>query len=479
MTDSEDKGGAADKGGPSDKDGSQDKGGTPSTLEKALARASDSRKTQAGDPEETEAQTLESQDSQEAKDGDAAIVENDGEDKDGDKPRRSVGGYLVAALSILLLLAVAYISWPAWGPSAPGWLQTALAPVMGMGRGADTGKLVAQLTTKIEPLERQIAGLKAEFAARPVVDPARLLALDDLVRQHGEWLAKLKTDVETLGRKADSGGSADEIAILTKRLEDMETQLVTLAARPSEASDPGAAAAAVSALDALRSQSSERMSALERENVALRDIVAALDRRVGSIEQKPAAVPGGTTRGNALVIAVGQLREAGRGTEPFGVALQAVEALAESEEALVKPIAVLKPFAQTGVPDLIALRAHFNRIAGRIAHEAFVPKGEGWVDRTLGKLSRIFTFRRTGTAAAAGDDENARVAQAELRLAAGDLATAVTVLEGLKEPALGYARPWLKDARARLAVDGAIRTLFSEALARTRASADGKGAPGG
>ena len=86
---------------------------------------------------------------------------------------------------------------------------------------------------------------------------------------------------------------------------------------------------------------------------------------------------------------------------------------------------------------------------------------------------------RTGPDAASGDDENGRVARAELRLAAGDLETAVTILEGLKEPGLTYAGPWLKEARARLDVDGAIKILFSEALVHAQATDDGKGAPGG
>ena len=450
---------------------SDDKGGRPSTLEKALEKAVVQKSQDREDNDRDEAQT------QETKAG------GNGEtDADDAPPRRSVRRPIIGAVSLLLLLAIAYIAWPAWGPALPGWMQATLAPVMGAARGTDRDAQIAPLAAKIDTLEKEISGLKAEFAARPVVDPARLLAVDDVVKKNGERLAALKTEIDALGGKMANNIREDDIAILSQRLADMETRLISLTAQPSATteSDPTApdAAAAISALDTLRTQSGERMSALEQENVALRDIVALLDKRVGAIEQKPAPELG-TNRGNALVLAVGQLREAARGTAPFAVALQAVEALAEAQETLVKPIAALKPLARTGAPDLIALRIHFNRIAGRIAHESFVPKGEGWVDRTLGKLSRIFTFRRTGAAAASGDDENGLVARAELRLAAGDLGTAVTILEGLKGPGLALAGPWLKEAHARLVVDSSIRTLFSEALAGTRASGDGKAAPGG
>lgn len=467
MTDSEKKSGLPDKDSPPDKDGSPDKSGAPekgsapSTLEKAVAIAKQSKDRKT----ETEKQAP-------GKKVDGAAA--------ADQPRRSLRPKIIGALSLLLLVAIAYIARPAWVPALPGWMQAFLAPVVGTGGGADSGAQFARLTAKIEPLEKDIAGLKAEFAARPVADPARLLALDDMVRQNGERLAALKTEIASLGQGTARSVGEDDFAILSKRIAELKTQLITLAAPPAGTAAPNAAAAAaaVKAIDALRTRSSERMAALERDNVALRGIVALLDKRVGTIEQKPATVSG-TTRRNALVLAVGQLREAGRGTAPFAAALQAVDALAESQETLVKPLAALKPHAQTGVPDLIALRLHFSRIAGRIAHESFVPKGEGWIDRTLGRVSRIFTFRRTGPDAASGDDENGRVARAELRLAAGDLETAVTILEGLKEPGLTYAGPWLKEARARLDVDGAIKILFSEALVHAQATDDGKGAPGG
>lgn len=448
---------------------SEDKSGNPSTLEKAVEKAV----------------VQKSKDSEAENDAKATDFDDTGNSDSTDEldsPRRSLRRQIIGILSLLLLLAVAYIAWPLWGPVLPGWMQATLAPVMGGSLESNSGEQIARIIAKIDPLEKEISVLKASLAARPVADPARLLALDDLVKQNGERLAALKTEIEALSRRTASGTREDDVAVLEQRLADMEKRLLTLAAPAPATADAQTTgpdvSAAISALDALRSQSGERMSTLERENVALRDMVAVLDKRVGAIEQKPAPETG-TARRNALVLAVGQLREAGRGTAPFAVALQAVEALSGTDAALIKPIEALQPLAGTGVPDLIALRIHFNRIAGRIAHESFVPKGEGWIDRTLGKVSRIFTFRRTGTEAAGSNDENGLVARAELRLAAGDLSGAVTILEGLKGPGLSYAGPWLKEARARLAVESSIKTLFSEALAGTRVPDDAKGAPGG
>ena len=209
MTDSE------DKSDPPDNNGAPEKSGSPSTLEKAVAKVTKNRQTEAEAETEAELQA------QGIKDGADSEIHAAAE-----PPRRSVGRQIIGGLSLLLLLAIAYISWPVWGPAMPGWLQASLAPVMGVGRGTDMGAQIAQLTAKIESFEKDIARLKAEFAARPVVDPARLLAVDDLVRQHGEWLAKLKTEMDTLSQNAAGGNRADEMAALTLRLAQMENQLV-------------------------------------------------------------------------------------------------------------------------------------------------------------------------------------------------------------------------------------------------------------
>ena len=75
-------------------------------------------------------------------------------------------------------------------------------------------------------------------------------------------------------------------------------------------------------------------------------------------------------------------------------------------------------------------------------------------------------------------DAGARVARAEVRLSQGDLAAAVTELEGLKGPAAATAGPWLADARARLAVDQVLSALQAAAVTRLGAGAADTGAGG-
>lgn len=390
-------------------------------------------------------------------------------------PKKSgrVAGSVLGVLVLLVIVAGSYITWPLWGSALPGWLQTALAPVMEAGRREGLDKSLKAFSDKIATLETSLVAIKADLESRPRYDPARFLAADEAVAKSGRRIKMLEEEMAVLRQGLAGASRSDALSALEKRLADTETRLIDLAARPS-GTPPGNAAVAVKALDALRSQATSRMSALEKDNVALRKVVATLDRRLGAIEKRPIIMPG-SSHGNALVLAVGQLREAARGPARFESALTAVTALAGKDSAFQPPIAILGRHAQKGVADLTELRLDFDRIAGTIAHEAFVPKGEGWVDKTLRSLARMVNIRRTGGDAAKRDDENGRVARAELRLAAGDLAGAVKSLEGLTGAAANIAAPWLAHARARIAVDAAIQSLFAEALRQT----SDKGPPGG
>jgi hypothetical protein len=446
-----------------------DKKPSPSTLEKAVEKGSnDSKGSAAADKPASRATAAAAPKSETPKQAAPKKPRNVG---------RSAARMAVGVLVLLVVLAGSYISWPLWGSAMPGWLQTSLAPVMEAGRREGLDESLRSFSDKIATLDTSIVAIKSDLEARPRYDPARFLAADEAVAKSARRIKVLEEEMVVLRHGLAGASRSDALSALEKRLSDTEARLIDLAARPSgptTGNAGGNAGGGAKALDALRSQATLRMSALEKDNVALRNVVAALDRRLGAIEKRPVIMPG-SSHGNALVLAVGQLREAARGPARFDSALTAVSALAGKETGFQDSIGLLKRHAEKGVADLTELRLDFDRIAGSIAHEAFVPKGEGWVDKTLRGLARMVNIRRTGGDAAKRDDENGRVARAELRLAAGDLAGAVKVLEGLTGTATDIAAPWLRHARARIAVDAAIRSLFAEALRQT----SDKGTPGG
>ncbi len=360
-------------------------------------------------------------------------------------PRRRARRVVVGATALLLILAGAYISWPLWRGTLPGWMRSGLAPVMEAGRGGDmTGRLDA-LGGRVGRIEAALGALRKDVARAAGPDPAVAAAAGRLTALENT-LAELRADVVE-----KAGGT--ELARLAARLAALEK-------RPAAT---GAGTEATAAIEALRASSASRLTALEKENDALRAIIAGINRRIGAIGVTTAAAAG-PGAGNALLLAVGQLREATRGTAGFADALGAVAALATNDAGIAGLTARLTRHAGKGVADFTLLRGRFATVAGAIARAAVAPTGTGWVDRTLSRISNLVTIRQVGETVAARDDARGLIARAELRLAAGDLAGAVAALGRLHGAPAKAAAPWLTAARARLEVDKAVAGLFARAL---------------
>jgi len=369
--------------------------------------------------------------------------------------RRRLVPSAIGVGALLAVLAIAYISWPLWDGAIPGWLRAGLAPVMDAGRGGGAAGKVDALAARLDRTEAALAALRKDFESLPRPDPAaagHMTALENTI-------AELKADV------VEKAGGA-ELARLAARVDALEK-------RPAAAAATGGGSETAAAIAALRAQSATRMTRLEKENDALRATIADLNRRIGAIGAKASATAAGADAANALLLAVGQLREATRGTAGFAPALGTVRALAAGDAGIEQPVAQLAPYADGGVADPASLRLRFQPVADAIARAAAAPQGGGWIDRTIARIRNLVTVRRVGETAAAKDDAQGLVARAELRLAAGDLAGAVAALERLEGAPATAAAGWLTDARGRLAVDGAVAALFTRALAAVSAGRNG------
>jgi hypothetical protein len=165
-----------------------------------------------------------------------------------------------------------------------------------------------------------------------------------------------------------------------------------------------------------------------------------------------------------MLLAVGQLRAALRGSGPFEAELDAVTALAGDDDAgLAEARASLAAYAGAGVPTVAALRADFANVALDVVRAARAPGDSTWIDRTIDRLARLVTVRRVGDVA--GDTAAATVARAEQRLAGGDLAAAVAEVQRLEGPAATAVAAWLAEARARLAAERVLAQIEARAIA--------------
>jgi hypothetical protein len=369
-------------------------------------------------------------------------------------PKRSASRWFVAALILLVLIGGAYISWPFWGPKLPDGVRTVLAPVMNKGRGSADGKALAAIDNRIASLEKSLAVTRAALGSVRAEDAAKLA---------GE-IRKIETKIQAIG----------ETASLAKRLGDLEQRFARRAIEQRAAASAVASVAAnrgnspeAAALAVAGRQTASKVATLEAANTELRGQLATLNTRLAAMENRPVAVATGPGPANALLLAIGQLREASRGAASFEPAYKAVAALSGKDKNIVKSLAALAAH-QKGVADLPDLRRQFAAAASAIVRATIVPRGDSWLDRTLDGVASLVSIRKTGEKAAAADDVQGLVARAELRLSSGDLAGTVKALDGLKGSPADAAKSWLEAARARRAVEDAVDALMRAALVRAK-----------
>lgn len=376
------------------------------------------------------------------------------------RPRHGHAAWAVSGfLLVLLAFGGAWIAWPLWNQSLPGWLRYALAPVMEAGRYPGLIARVETVEKKVAAMAADVAALGDRMAKRGAVDPARLDALAG--------------KVQALEDKAASGAdaTASRLGELDDRLRTVEAATGALAERPPVGGGADAAALArlqarmQAQIEAVKTETGAALQKLDRDNRTLAEALARAEARLTAAETRGGTVAS-ASRDSAFLLAVGQLRDATRGSAPFAAALRAVRALIGDEKDAAPALETLAMHAATGVPDVAALRARLAAVAPAIARAPADGEGGGWWDQTLDRLSGLISVRRVGPRAATRDDAEGRVARAEMALAAGDVAGAVGALDALAGPAAGAAAPWLAAAKTRLAVDGAVAAIDAVAIRR-------------
>ena len=321
-----------------------------------------------------------------------------------------------AALLIAALLAVAYLEWPA------GMYRTATDP---QASGSDA---LAEVEARLADVEAALAPAPAvpvvgENSARLDALAGRVAALEEAPQPDPGLAERLGALEEQIAAAADDGGAPPR----SGRIQVLESKVEQLIARTGE-----------------------------------------IERRVGARERRaPALDP------PALLLAVGPLRSALRGSGPFDAELTAVRAIAGSDADAVAAVEMLAPRAALGVPTIAALRAHFSAVAVRAVRAGDIPDEKSWiVDWIVSPVTKLVTVRSVGDAP--GGSIDAIIARAEARLLDGDLTAAVAEVDRLEGPAAKETDDWLADARARLAAERALVALEARARAASAVTKGGR-----
>jgi hypothetical protein len=370
------------------------------------------------------------------------------------EPATKGGGiapFLWAVLALAVLGGAAAATWPLWSPTITAGLSST-------GEDPFRDPRVTGLAGRVAALEETTKGAGAGGGAVEDLETERarsrqeLKALMERLENLEQALRSVKKMGEATAPPAESADTDEYLRRLSERLGRLENNDETL--------------------EELR----ERIARLEERGGAvgegvqpaaraeeLSTAVADISKRVGALERTDTMAAGAAIGAQATVLAVGQLREALRGTAPFGAELQAVGAVAADNLEITKAIAALEPYAASGIPTLATLRRDFDRLAGEIARAARALEGDGWFEWAVNRLMSLVTVRRT-TDTGDLNSVDAVVARAETSLKAGDLMAAVEELEGLAGPPGAAAAPWLRGARARLAAERAMATLHVQAV---------------
>ena len=372
----------------------------------------------------------------------------------------------VWAAGAAIVLAAIAIGWPAIETLMPRAVTEIFA-----GGEAPADPETTALAMRIEALESAVAGLDGRIAA------AAAKAGASLPRAGAARLDARIAALET--RPAPRPAPPDRrIAPLVERVEALSGRLAALEGAPAPARAPSGESSAEAA--AALGRVTERIARLEAALEAagdprLAEKVDAAGARVDGIEAelKRLAAAERTRKGDALLLAVGQLREAAAGPRAFDAALQLVLKAAGGDAGIEDAAKPLAAAAAAGIPTRAALENRFPALAAKAAQSALAPEDGDWLDRTASRLSRVVTIRRVGEGTEQGEGALAVIARAESRLAAGDLAAAAAALDGLGGAPGKAFDDWRKAAAARAAADAAIARLSRRAVERFAAAGGG------
>ena len=100
---------------------------------------------------------------------------------------------LFTILIFLLVIAVAFATWPGWGPTVPEGLKKVMIPILGPLEKEKTAAKLLRLYEKLERLDNDILGLRSDIAKRATVGLSKVVALEDAIKQKEIGVGNKKT----------------------------------------------------------------------------------------------------------------------------------------------------------------------------------------------------------------------------------------------------------------------------------------------
>ena len=329
------------------------------------------------------------------------------------------------AVGILVLLLVAAFFgaliarfWPVADDATPADLEARIGAIESRVGPAKSGAELAALRDRVTKLERRIATTEASVAAG-IATSAGVAAITGVAPVAG-----------------GTGAPEKLVADLTARLTALETKTAT-APEDIQAAKDGIA----------------------QLTTGVGELTARIDtfaERVGKLESSDLLM---LARRASLATAIANLARAAQGSSPFKTEFDAVAAMLPDDPALAE----IAPLTG-GLPTTGTLIATFGKASdAALDAETLAKSGGGMWSGLWANFMATISARPIGEVR--GQSTAGRIARAEVRMKAGDLAAAVKELSAVIGPARPPLQPWLSQAASRVKLEAALAKLNTEAVA--------------
>jgi hypothetical protein len=191
-------------------------------------------------------------------------------------------------------------------------------------------------------------------------------------------------------------------------------------------------------------------------------LILRLTERVEAAEQAERALAEAQASASALLLTIGQLRDAVDRGDRFTAELSAARQMAKGDEAAL--LDSFAPGADTGIERRDQLLRDFKPLSEKLLRQEADAEEPGFWHAIARQLRKVVSIRRIdGT----GNDAQAVLARTEAAFQENDWDKAVENMRALPGPYLATADDWIRQARLRLAADRALSQLAAAAAART------------
>jgi hypothetical protein len=393
-------------------------------------------------------------------------------------------GGLKSLVAVTTFFSIAWLTWPFWGVYTPNWVQEFVSPVMGLGRAEAPSREIDLMGTRIDILERKLDRIQSQFLnltktpSSSVIDNKVDRVISDL-KGHREEHANLgdtmtaKSLLKRLEVVENQMRKLAEIAKFRNGALDFEDRLAVIENEIRTITDLGPKAGkelSESGANVFNGRvAMQRMAVVEEKAREFDTDVSRLTSRILELEKHRAAYSESSFVNRAdglLMFAIGNLKSVALTGDKFTKEWETTNFLASENPLVQEGLVSIKSLAESGVDSMRGLQMELTSLADRATKISPQEDNPSWINEILGRVSSLITVRRIGSNAAAGEDNVALMARAEISLSEGDLRGAINAISVLSGKQSELFTSWLAKARKRFQVedtlDKATSVLFSK-----------------